>query len=176
MKFIKENKLAVLSVVAVVVCAILLAIPGQYAHFGIVTDTYTYKLSGYQLFFNTGVDKIGNALGSLVGGCVAILVLAALGLISIFFGKKSSFFVLLAAIFDLVVASLFFGMENFVAKSYTRFRTFEGKFFVSWPNYICASIFILLAIYLGYKAIMMMKDEIKHPSTPKGPSYNYLKK
>lgn len=176
MKFLKENKIAVLSIGAIVICAILLAIPGQFAHFGIVGDGYKHYLGGYQFFFNTYTNQLGDKIGSVVGGGIAIIVLAAVAVALICFWKKSSFFVLLAAIVNLVISILFFNMENFAKKAYSSFQIFEGRSFVGWPTYVCGALIILVAIYLGYKAVMMMKDEIKHPSKPQGPSYNYLKK
>ncbi len=175
MKFIKENKLAVLSIGSIVLCAIFLALPGQFAHFGIVGDGYLHYLSGYQFFFNTYKNTLGNAIGSVVGAGIAIIVLAAVAIALICLWKKSSFFVLLAAIVNLVIAILFFNMENFAAKAYP-FTPFEGRSFVGWPTYLCGAIIILVALYLGYKAVMMMRDEVKHPSAPKGPKYDYLRK
>ena len=176
MKFLKENKLAVLSIGAIVLCAILLAIPGQFAHFGIVGDGYLHYLSGYQFFFNTYKNTLGNTIGSVVGSGIAIIVLAAVAIALICFWKKSSFFVLLASLVNLTISILFFSMEASAGKAYSAFKPFEGRTFIGWPTYLCGAIIVLVAIYLGYKAVMMMKDEIKHPSQPKGPSYSYLKK
>ena len=176
MKFLKENKLAVLSIGAIVICAILLAIPGQFAHFGIKADGYQHYLSGYQFFFNSYKNTLGNAIGSVVGSGIAIIVLAVVAIALICLWKKSSFFVLLASLVNLTISILFFSMEAAAGKAYPAFQPFEGRSFVGWPTYVCGALIILVAIYLGYKAVMMMKDEIKHPSQPKGPSYNYLKK
>jgi len=177
MKFLKQNKLAVLSIAIIVLVAILLAIPGQFAHFGIVGDKYTHYLSGYQFIFNTYTNNLGNQIGqSVVGGGIAIIVFMPISIALICLGRKSSFFVLLSAIANVVIASLFFSMENFARHCYPSFQVFEGRFFISWVAYVCGAFVVLLAIYQGYKAIMMMKDEIKHPAAPKGPSYNYLKK
>lgn len=175
MKFLKENKLAVLSIGAIVLCAIFLALPRQFAHFGIVGDGYLHYLSGYQFFFNTYKNTLGNAIGNVVGAGIAIIVLAVVAIALICLWKKSSFFVLLAAIVNLVISILFFNMENFAAKAYP-FTPFEGRSFVGWPTYVCGALLILVALYLGYKAVRMMINEVKHPSAPKGPSYNYLKK
>ena len=175
MKFLKKNKLAVLSVAVFVLVAIFLAIPGQFVHFAPKgEDVFTYNLSGYQFFFNT-VTKLGttNPLGHVIGAGVTIIVLAVVSIALICFATKSSFFVLLASIVNLVIAILFFCMEN-AAKGYG--FPITDKKFCGWPTYLCGALVILLALYLGYKAVMMMKDEIKHPSKPQGPSYNYLKK
>lgn len=177
MKFLKENKLAVLSIGVIVLVAILLALPGQFAHYGLVGDDYTYKLSGYQFFFNTYTNVLGNQIGaSVVGGGIAIVVLTPFAIASIILGKKSSFFVLLASIFNLVMAILFFTMENASRSAYPSMPVYEGKAAMGWVTYLSGALLILVALYLGYKAVMMMKDEIKHPTQPKGPSYNYLKK
>ena len=173
MKFIKENKLAVLSISVIVLSAIFLALPGQFA-----TYHYSpYAASGYEFFFNTITHeynsvKLGNGI---IGSGIAILILFVFGIASICLGKKSSFFVLLASIFNLVPAILFFCMEN-QAKSHYPAYVFEGKPICGWVTYVCGALLILVALYLGYKAVRMMINEVKHPSAPKGPSYNYLKK
>ena len=176
MKFIKANKLAVLSIAVFVLVAILLALPGQFTHFLPNGDkTFTYNLNGYQTIFNAGKNHLNNALGnSVVGGGIAIVVLVFVSIALICLTNISSFFVLLSAIVNVIIGSLFFAMEGFVSKSYP-FPVID-KAFCGWPTYLCGALVMLLALYVGYNAVKMMISEVKHPSAPKGPSYNYLKK
>ena len=178
MKFLKENKLAVLSIGVVVLIAVLLAIPGQFAHYALKdSNSYIHNLSGYQFFFNSYRNNLDKAIGnSVVGSGIALIVLAPFAIASICLGKKSSFFVLLASLFNLTMSILFFTMENASKKAYASMPVYEGKAAIGWVAYVAGALLMIVALYLGYKAVMMMKDEVKHPSTPKGPSYNYLKK
>lgn len=175
MKFIKENKVAVISIGAIVVSLALLFVPG-FAHIYWCEDHFKYLPNGYQFLFNLMVksEGSGNLLGSgVIGAGIAIFVLMGLAIASFCLSRKSSFFVLLGGLFNFVISILFFSMEASAAKSYTPATDYAT---CGWVTYVLGAIMLLAAIYAIYVAIKMMKDEIKHPVNQKNQSYSYLKK
>ena len=172
MKFLKENKVAVLSIGAIVLMMLLLLIPG-FARFDANSEI---KANGYQFFFNLmkkpGANENPYGTGT-VGAGIAVFVLAGLTIGMFCIAKLSSFFVLLGGLLNLANSIIFFSMEAGARKVYV--LTDAGNI-CGWVTYVIAVILLAAAAYAIYKAVLMMKDEIKHPSQPKGPSYNYLKK
>ena len=175
MKFLKANKLAVLSIGAIVLMMLLLLIPG-FAHYDYLGGKFNVLANGYEFFFNlkTHPGAIAAPYGSgNVGAGIAVFVLAGLAIVMFCLAKLSSFFVLLGGLLNLATSILFFSMEAGARKVYV--LTDAGNI-CGWVTYVIAVILLAAAAYAIYKAVLMMKDEIKHPSQPKGPSYNYLKK
>ena len=175
MKFLKANKLAVLSIGAIVLMMLLLLIPG-FARYDYMGGAFSVKANGYEFFFNLKVHSgaIASPYGTgIVGSGIAVFVLAGLAIAMFCIAKISSFFVLLGGLFNLTNSILFFAMEASARKVYV--LTDAGSI-CGWVTYVIAVILLAAAAYAIYKAVMMMRDEIKHPSAPKGPSYNYLKK
>ena len=178
MKFIKQNKVAVLSIGAIIICFAFFAIPG-FAHYGLnggVPGGFEHFLNGYQFFFNTEVTNPATKtpLGSgIVGSGVAVIVLLGLALISFIFSRKSSFFVMLGGVLSFVSSILFFCMEPAGRKVY---KVYENNSVCGWVTYVLAVLMLAVAAYAIYTSIKMMKEEIKHPAKAQGPSYSYLKK
>lgn len=178
--FIRENKIISLVFAIIVLSLILLAIPG-FAKFGLKgKDTYTYTANGYSLFFG-GVESIvpdADNVGSTVGAGIAAFVMLVIGAVAVCFSKKSSFVMLLTSLELITVAILFFAMKKPVDESYALFSIVEDGMVLGFLNYFIASIVMIAGLLLGYKTVMIMKDEIKHPSakSSSGPTYSYLKK
>lgn len=182
-KFIKENKVIVFALAIVVLSLVLLALPGQYAHYGVgpIRDgkaTYAFYLSGYQWMFGTVENVVGDKIGSAVPSVIAALVLLGLSFIGLLFSKKSSFVALLVSLALVVVAVLFFTTSPAGFKAYPNFLPAEdGDFtYMSWVPYVVASFTLIAGGLMMYRTVLVMRDEIKHPSQPKGPTYSYLHK
>ena len=176
LKFVKENKIIVLAMTVIVLSLILLAIPGQFAHANLIGDKYSLHFGGYEFIFNTRTSVLDAKYGvSVIGAGIAIIVMMVLSLVGLVFSKKSSFVMMITGLMMLTVSILFFTMEGAAEKSYPAFVFNEGKI-ITWVNYVAGALMIIAAALVIYKAVMVMKDEIKHPAKPKGPSYNYLKK
>ena len=175
MKFLKQYRVAVLSIGAIVLSLLLLLIPG-FAHFEKIGDDYQYLANGYQFFFNLKAhngevaSKFGT--GNVKAG-IAIIVLSGLALIMFCLTKFSSFFVLMGGLMNLTNSILFFSMEASANKVYPPHDDWTT---CGWVTYFIGALLVIAAGYALYKAVLMMRDEIKHPAQPKGPSYNYLKK
>lgn len=174
-KFVKNNKVAVISIGAIVISLLLLLVPG-FAHYTPFKDGYEAYANGYQFIFNTVTHEgaIASAYGSgIVGAGVAIIVLSALAITSFCFTKKSSFFVLLGGLISLTNSILFFSMEASAGKVY---KVYDKGTICGWVTYVIGALLIIAAAYAIFTSIKMMRDEIKHPQTSKGTTYNYLKK
>ena len=185
-KFVKENKIIVLSLLIVVLSFVFLALPKAFAHFGVNTisksgATYKYYLSGYEWTFGT-VTKIGDAdtkIGSAVASGIAAIALLGLSFIGLLFSKKSSFVALLVSLALITVAILYFCSSAASAKAYASVFEVpdEGDFSnMSWAPYVIASINLVAGGLMMYRTILVMKDEVKKPSQAKGSSYSYLRK
>ncbi len=175
MKFLKANKVAVLSIGAIVLMMLLLLIPG-FARYDYMSGAFNVKANGYEFFFNLKVHPgaLETPYGTgIIGSGIAVFVLAAIAIAMFCLAKFSSFFVLLGGLFNLTISILFFAMESPARKTYP--FTDAGNV-CGWVTYVIAVILLAAAAYAIYKAVIMMINEIKHPSAPKGPSYNYLKK
>lgn len=176
-KFVKENKIITFSLFVIVLAFIFLALPGQFAHYGIgIKSTYLYDISGYQFIFGTLKDSAGNAVGKCVGQGIAIFVMLILTVAGLVFSKKSSFVCMLTGLSLLVISILFFTISVAGQKVYVAFDVI-GKYKYGWVPYLLGALILVAAGLVIYKTVLMMKDEIKHPTASnKGPTYNYLHK
>lgn len=179
MKLLKD-KIILLTLFVIVLSFVLLALPGQYAHFGIEKiGQYRYNLSGYQWMFGTVKDEAKEAIGSAVGSGIAALVLLGLSFIGALFSKKSSFVSLLVSIALITVAILFFTTSAASAKAYSKVFVLseDGDFTnTSWVPYVIGALTLIAGALMMYRTVKVMQQEVKSPSQPKGPSYSYLHK
>ncbi len=183
-KFIKENKIITLALAIVILSFVFLALPGQYAHFEVskigLKTTYNYYLSGYEWMFAT-VKHIGSskAIGTPVASGIAALVMLGLIFIGLLFSKKSSFVSLLVVLALITVAILFFTSSSASAVPYKNVYELSenGEFSnMSWVPYVLGSLTMATGLLMGYRTFLTMKDEAKHPTQQKGPTYSYLHK
>lgn len=177
--FIRENKIISLAIAIVVLSLILLAIPG-FAKFGLRGEgKYIYHSNGYRLFFG-GVKSIvpeADNVGGTVGAGIAAFVLLIVGGVAAGFSKKSSFVMMLTSLELIATAIVFFTMKGSIEKAYAAFALVEKDLVIGFINYFIGAIVLIAGLLLGYKTVMVMKDEIKHPTkSSSGPTYNYLKK
>ena len=182
MKIIK-NRAILITLIIVVLSFVLLALPGQFAHFGVEKfvprTTYKYNLSGYQWMFGTVKNSLDNAIGSAVGSGIAAFVILILVFVGLFFCKKSSFVSLLVSLALITVAILFFSSSAATAKAYSEVYVLseKGDFTnMSWVPYVIASLTLIGGGIMMYRTVLVMKEEVKRPSQGKGPSYSYLHK
>lgn len=177
MKFIKENKIIVFALFVIVLSLGLLAVPG-FTRSHLVGDEPKYLLSGYQTFFNTKYTAASvletKVLTGTVAAGIAAIVMLGVTFIGMLFSKKSSFVMALCGLSLLAIAILFFTMEASVTKVIR--IPFEGKSNCGWVTYVLGALNLIASGLVIYKTVLVMKDEIKHPAKPKGPTYNYLKK
>ena len=185
-KFIKENKIICLTLVVVFLTFVLLALPGQFAHYdvGPIVNgraTYRFNLNGYQWFFGTVTKKLGDDeinIGSAVPSGIAAFVLLILSFIGLLFSKKSSFVSLLVSLALVVVAVLFFTSSAAGLKAYPNYPlSEEGDYTnMSWVPYVVASLSLISGGLMMYRTVLVLKEEVKKPSQGKGTSYSYLHK
>ena len=183
-KFIKENKIIVFALAVVLLSFVFLALPGQFAHYnvsGYVKNHYTFKynLNGYQWFFGTFKDHLGNKIGSASAQGITIFVMLILCVPGLIFSKKSSFVALLTSLVLITVAILFFTISAAGPKAYPLWhvKAKDSEYsLMLWVPYLLGSLIILAGGAMCYRTFLVMKDEIKHPTTAKGPTYSYLKK
>ena len=113
---------------------------------------------------------------------IAIIVLFVISIVSLVLYKKSSALFLLGGVTEVASSVFFFAMEANVNKFYSTVTdTYHGKItfvpVINWVSYVAGALLLLAGAYAIYKAILMMRDEIKHPqSQAGGPTYSYLKK
>lgn len=176
-KFVKENKTITFSLLIVVLSFAFLAIPGFVKFQTYLNGSWKYSLNGYQFFFNTAevIGGTGAKLGRhVVGQGIAIIVMLAAAIAGLIFSKKSSFVLMLTGLDLLVVSILFYSIAAKGNEAYEPMLTFGYKY--GWVTFVLGSLVLIAAGLLIYKTVLVMKDEIKHPSKPQGPSYSYLKK
>ena len=186
--FCKENKIIVFALAVVLLSFVFLALPGQFAHYmpdSTTKHTYAYNLSGYGFMF--GVAKHRLSLNDMPGAKpiaqgIAIFVMLILCVPGLLFSKKSSFVSLLTSLALVTIAVLFFTISAASYKAYyptihwvpdPKNPEFSN---ISWVPYFLGSFIILAGGAMCYRTFLVMKDEIKRPSQPKGPTYSYLKK
>jgi len=182
-KFLKENKIITLSLIIVILSFVLLALPGQFAHFvpkHIDPNTYKFYLNGYQWMFGTTKNVLDEAIGPAIGSGIAAFVLLILSFFGLLFSKKSSFVSLLVSLALITVAILFFTVSPATAKAYpdTIFYVSENGDFhnMSWAPYLIGSLTIIAGGLMMYRTVLVLKDEVKRPTQGKGPTYSYLHK
>lgn len=189
-KFIKENKIIIFALLVVILSFALLALPGQFAHFGFNgvkggRNTFKYNLSGYQFMFGTFKNPHTDAkIGGPVAQGIAIFVMLILCAGGLLFAKKSSFVSLIVSLALIVIAILFFTISVAGSKVYTGGPDFypadsksEIKYSLYyWVPYVLGGLTIVSGLLLFYRTFKVMRDEIKRPQQAKGPSYSYLHK
>ena len=185
--FIKENKIIVAALVVVLLSFVLLALPGQFAHYGLDSATkkpytFSYNLSGYGFMFGVAKHKYtGDDMPGVkaIGQGIAIFVMLVLCVPGLLFSKKSSFVALLTSLALVVVAILFFTISAASAKAYPALHHpgKDGEYSImSWVPYVTGSLVMLAGLAMCYRTFLVLKAEAKAPVQPKGPSYSYLKK
>ena len=187
--FCKENKIIVAALVVVLLSFVLLALPGQFAHFcpedfnG--AKTFKYNLNGYQFFFGTLKNRSGDKIVKPVAQGIAIFVMLILCVPGLLFSKKSSFVALLTSLALVIIAILFFTISVAGSKVYdpknVEFAPANKDFgpqysLYLWVPYLLGGLIIIVGGLMCYRTFLVMKDEVKHPTTSKGPTYSYLKK
>lgn len=178
MKFIKENKIIVVALIVVLLSFALLALPGQFAHYGAdVKKTFHYNLNGYQWMFGTVENITGNKIGSASAQGIAALALLGICVPGLLFSKKSSFVALITTLTLITASVLFFTISVAGAKAYPTFHTYgSGDYAYGWVPYTIGGLVVLSGLLMGYHTFKVMKNEIKSPSQSKGPTYSYLHK
>lgn len=193
-KFVRQHLAAVVGIAAIVVTLLLMLLPGQFANLKTGNVTFN-KLNGYEFLFNfkhvngkvihPGYYTLNGALPDetkALPAAIAIIVLFVITIVSLVLYKKSSALFALGGLTEIISAIFFFAMEANVNKFYDRpFDIVNGKVdnfpVIGWVSYLSAVLLLLAGAYALYKAILVMKDEIKHPQAKAGgPTYNYLKK
>ena len=189
-KFIKENKTIIFALLVVILSFVLLALPGQFAHYGFDgvkngRNIFKYNLSGYQFMFGTYKNPHTSAtIGGPVAQGIAIFVMLILCACGLVFAKKSSFVSLLVSLSLVVIAILFFTISVAGAKVYKGGPDFlpadstsKIKYSLyTWVPYVLGGLIMLAGLLMCYRTFKVMKDEVKRPQQAKGPSYSYLHK
>ena len=182
--FVKENKIIVFALVVVLLSFVFLALPGQFAHYGVLnlkskvpSERFLYRLSGYEWIFGTRVNALGNKIGSASAQGIAIFVMLILCVAGLIFSKKSSFVALLTSLALVVIAILFFTVSKAGLKAYPNFLPAKDHEYslMSWVPYVLGGLIVVAGLAMCYRTFKVMKDEVKHPTQPKGPTYSYLK-
>lgn len=176
MKFIKENKVFVIALAVIVLCGILLGLPGQSFHTVPFVDGFKEHFNCYKFMFGRCETTAGVAFGKVVPAGIACVVLVGLSIAGLFFSNKSSFIAMLTGAAMLVASILMFTFTKSGYKAYGMYldKNFGG---MGWAVWVSASLMLLASALVIYKAVLMLKDEMKRPAkSNNGPSYNYLKK
>ena len=182
--FIKENKIIVAALAVVLLSFVFLALPGQFAHYGVLkldskvpSERFAYRLSGYQWIFATEKNVLGNKIGSVPAQGVAIFVMLILCVPGLLFSKKSSFVALLTSLALVVIAILFFTVSKAGLKAYPTFWPAKDHEYslMLWVPYVLGGLIVVAGLAMCYRTFKVMKEEVKRPTQPKGPTYSYLK-
>ena len=186
MKFLRENKAIVFALLVVLLSLGLLALPGQFAHYGplnlsskVASERFLYRLSGYQWIFGTVENKLGSKIGSASAQGIAAFSLLVLCVPGLIFSKKSSFVALLTTLALVTVSVLFFSISAAGVKSYPNWHIQpkdNAYALILWVAYVIGGLLILAGGLMGFRTFKVMKDEVKRPSQSKGPTYSYLHK
>ena len=184
MKVLRENKAIVFALLVVLLSLGLLALPGQFAHYGplnlsskVASERFLYRLSGYQWIFGTVENKLGSKIGSASAQGIAAFALLALSAVGLLFSKKSSFVALLTSLALITAAILFFSISAAGPKCYPNWHirpTDNSYSLILWVPYVIGGLTILAGGLMLYRTVMVMKDEVKSPAQSKS-SYSYLK-
>ena len=186
--FIKQNKAIVFACIVVLLSFGLLALPGQFAHYGplnlsskVASERFKYFYNGYQWMFATKEDVLGNQIGKPVAQAIAALVMLGLCVPGLLFSKKSSFVALLTSLALITVSVLFFSISAAGAKCYTGGYDFmpaedNAYYLILWVPYVIGGLLVIAGGFMLYRTILVMRNEVKSPTQSKGPTYSYLKK
>ena len=180
-KFVKENKVIVLALIVVLLSLGLLALPGQFAHYGIGEIvgkhvSYKYYMSGYQWMFNLEVKADTKIGAKAVAQGIAILSMLALCVPGLLFSKKSSFVSMLTSLALIVISVLCFTISVAGEKCYPSFEQPDVGSRMSWVPYVIGGLVFIVGALMCYRTFKVMKDEVKRPTQQKGPHYSYLHK
>ena len=128
---------------------------------------------GYQFFFNAYSDRFAknHSIAGVSGPGIAAIVLLGLALISLCFSFKSSAFLMLGGLLNVVASIMFFVMN--VSKIHV-FGTDRDIVSVGWVAYVCGALLVLVGLVSIYVAFKSMRQEKKQIASSK--SYSYLKK
>ena len=187
MKFVKENKTIVFALVIVLLCFVLLALPGQFAHFvakdlnsHIPSERFQYRLSGFEWIFATRKNSVtSEAIGKVTAHGISMYVLLVLCIPGLLFSKKSSFVSLLTSLALITVAILFFTLTYVNLKAYSSVIV-NGEFaeefnYLMWVPWLVGGLTMLAGLLMSYRTFKVLKDEVKQPmQASKGPKYSYL--
>ena len=183
--FMKENKIIVFALTIVLLSFVFLALPGQFAHYGVLnlnskvaSERFAYRLNGYEWMFATKENILGNKIGSPVAQGIAIFVMLILCVPGLLFSKKSSFVSLLTSLALVTIAILFFTISTAGLKAYPNFLPAKDHEYslILWVPYVLGSLILIVGGLMCYRTFKAMKEEVAHPTASKGPSYNYLHK
>ena len=184
--FCKENKIIVAALAVVLLSFVFLALPGQFAHYGVnvlsskSSDRYLYWLNGYEWFFGTKTTTaLEVKLGSASAQGIAIFVMLILCIPGLLFSKKSSFVAMLTSLALVTISILFFTISAAGAKAYPNWHipAKDNEYtLMGWVPYFLGAVILLAGLAMCYRTFLVMKDEVKHPTTSKDPTYSYLKK
>ena len=184
--FVKENKIIVFALAIVLLSFIFLALPGQFAHYGVLnlkskvaSERFLYRLSGYEWMFATKENVLGDKIGTVPAQGIAIFVMLILCVAGLVFSKKSSFVALLTSLALVTIAILFFTISAAGLKAYPAFLPAEDHEYslMCWVPYVLGGLIMLAGLAMSYRTFIVMKAEAKAPVQPKGkgPTYSYLK-
>ena len=183
--FIKQNKIIVLALLIVLLSFGLLALPGQFAHYGplnlsskVASERFAFRLSGYEWIFATAKTKLDAKIGTVSAQGVATIVLLGLCVPGLLFSKKSSFVALLTSLALITVAVLFLSISAAGPKSYPDYHirpADNGYSLMLWVPYVIGGLTLVAGGLMTYHTVIVMKNEVKSPSQTKGSSYSYLK-
>ena len=187
MKFLKENKIIVFALVVVLLSFALLALPGQFAHYGVkdltskvASERFKYNLNGYQWMFATKEDIHGNQVGKPVAQGIAAFVMLVLCVPGLLFSKKSSFVALLTTLALITISVLYFSISVAGAKCYSGIDFMPAEdhayYLILWVPYVIGGLLVIAGLLMGYRTFIVMKNEVKSPTQSKGPTYSYLHK
>lgn len=159
----------IISIAVVLIVFGLLAVP----QFIFTVKPDIAPAMGYQFFFNAYADRFAknHSIAGVSGPGIAAIILLGLALISLCFSFKSSTFLMLGGLLNVVASIMFFVMN--VSKIHV-FGTDRDIVTVGWVAYVCGALLVivgLLAIYVSFRSLQREKKQIASSK-----SYSYLKK
>jgi len=168
----KVKLFGLVSIVALLVVFGLLAIPQFIVSIKTGAEHPVY-IMGYQFFFKAYSDVFskGHSISGVSGVGITAIVLMVLALASFLFARKSSAFLMLGGILNVVASVMFFVM---VASKNKVFGVDRELVSVLWVTYVCGALLVLTGLISIYIAFKSMRQERKVIATSK--SYSYLKK
>ena len=165
----KVKLMGLISIAAIVVVCGLLAIP----YFLTTMKAGISPVMGYQFIFNAYPDRFANnhSIAGISGVGLAALILMTFGLVANFFSRKSSAFLMLGGLLNVVASIMFFVME--ASKNHV-FGTDRSMVSLTFITYVSGALLVLSGLLSIYVAFKSMRGERKEISSKK--SYSYLKK
>lgn len=168
----KVKLFGLVSIVTLLLVFGLLAVPQFLVSIKSGADHPTYAM-GYQFFFNAYPDVFSKShtISGVSGVGIAAIVLMVLALASYIFSRKSSAFLMLGGILNVVASIMFFVMVASKNKVFGQDKEIVSVF---WVTYVCGALLVLTGLISIYIAIKSLKQEKKQIASSK--SYSYLKK